>query len=251
MHDIASHGAYVNLLCPLCGAEGRKLFQIRSYDIDKCLECGFVYVRNVPSHEFLAECYRGLCGTKEEYAPQEKFGKKLKNWWFAKRISYLAKNRRRVLEVGYAHGNLLKALQREARFEIEGIDYTEGPLQHLQSLGLNVSLSSLEDKNYPDGHFDIVVGLHVLEHVQNPIQFICEVRRVLSPGGLVYLQLPCLTYWRARLAGARWRGFSPPYHLWFFSPRTARLFLSKYGFRVRSAHCLSNRAHLTVVAEKA
>ena len=135
-------------------------------------------------------------------------------------------------------------------FEIEGIDYSEGTLKQLQSRGFNVSISSVEDKIYPGGRFDVIIGMHVLEHVQDPNRFISEVHRILSPGGLIYFQVPCITHWRARLAGKNWKHFTPPGHLWYFGPRTMRLFLSKHGFRVGSAHCLSNRTHLTVVAEK-
>src|ERR1700693_4910130 len=156
-------GAYENHLCPLCETKGEEYLRMGEYYIDKCTNCGFVYVRDVPSEEFLANYYRPLYGVSpEEYVPPGKIHKKLKNWWFAKRIKHLAKNRRRVLEIGHGHGYLLKALQREGIFEVEGIDYSDGPLQHLKSFGLNVSLSSLEDKKYPAGRFDVIVGLQIL-----------------------------------------------------------------------------------------
>jgi hypothetical protein len=86
--------------------------------------------------------------------------------------------------------------------------------------------------------------------VQDPLSFIAEIRRILSPRGRIYFQIPSPAHWRARRDGTAWRGFSPPFHLWYFSPKSIRLFLAKQGFRVLSAHCISNRAHLTVVAEK-
>jgi SAM-dependent methyltransferase len=251
MQNVSSHGAYQNLVCPLCDGKSQEYLQKGEYFIDKCANCEFFYVRNVPSDQFLADYYRTFCGdSPEQYVPERRLHKKLKNWWFARRIKGLAIQRRRVLEIGYAHGNLLKALQREGTFEVEGIDYSEGPLQHLKSLGLNVSISSVEAKNYPDEYFDVVVAIQVLEHVHQPIRFITEVHRVLSRRGRIYFQVPCPTYWRSRLAGKRWKCFWPPGHLWYFSPKAIRIFLSKYGFRVISAHCFSNRAHLTVVAEK-
>jgi ubiquinone/menaquinone biosynthesis C-methylase UbiE len=151
---------------------------------------------------------------------------------------------------GVGHGQAYDNRACPLCIEVEGTDYSEGPLQHLKSLCLNVSVASIESKNYPDEHFDVIVGLHVLEHVQNPIRFISEMRRVLSRGGRIYFQVPCPTYWRARLQGTRWKAFTPPWHLWYFSPRSMRLFLSQHGFRVISAHRLSHRAHLTVTAEK-
>jgi SAM-dependent methyltransferase len=247
----AAGAGYRNDSCPVCEQQGQAFHHKDGYDIDRCTHCGFLYVRNIPSSDFLIKAYEPLLGTTQDYVPEQRQHKQLKNWWFAKRIRHVAGHRKRLLEVGYAAGNLLKALQRERVFELEGIDYSEGPYKHLKELGLTVSLSSIEDKKYPDEAFDMVVGLHVLEHVQNPMSFIREVHRVLSPQGRIYFQVPCPTYWRARLAGRNWRGFSPPFHLWYFSPRSIRLFLIRHGFRVLSAHRISHRAHLTVVAEKA
>jgi SAM-dependent methyltransferase len=252
MEDVAGGEGYENRSCPCCGNAGRAYFQFGDYAVDACPDCRFVYVRNIPSEDVLAAHYRQYCGAESaSYVPEQRRHKRLKNWWFADRLRRIAGPRRRLLEIGYAHGNLLKALQRQGYFEITGIDFSEAPLAHLQALGLDVSVASLADKSYPAGRFDVVVGLHVLEHVQNPIRFMREVHRVLSPAGRIYFQVPCVTYWRARLAGTRWKAFGPPDHLWYFSPRAMRLFLAKCGFRVLSAHCLSHRAHLTVVAEKA
>ena len=244
--------------CPLCAGASKNYTEVDGvagtgrYFIDSCTACGFVYTRNVPSSTFLRECYRAGHTTGAEFVPDDRFHKKLKNWLFAKRIRQIAKpGRARVLEIGYARGHLLKALHNEGSFEVEGIDFGEATFRHLKSLGLNVSLASIEDKNYPAGHFDVVVGLHVLEHVQDPFKFIAEVHRILAPAGRLYLQIPTVAHWRARRAGKAWRALTPPFHLWFFAPKTIRLFLSKHGFRVISAHCLSHRTHLTVVAEKA
>src|SRR5262245_18912535 len=251
MKDIRQGEAYDNRACPLCNGTAREYFQKDGHAIDRCPSCDFIYVRNVPSDQYLADWYHTFCGENpDHYEPDRRLHKRLKNWWFARRIKRLARGRGRVLEIGYAHGNLLKALQRQGGQEVEGIDYSEGPLQHLKSLGLNVSVASIERKNYPDEHFDVIVGLHVLEHVQNPIGFISEVRRVLRSRGRIYFQVPCPTYWRARLQGTRCRAFTPPWHLWYFSPKAMRIFLSQHGFRVISAHRLSHRAHLTVTAEK-
>jgi SAM-dependent methyltransferase len=35
--------------------------------------------------------------------------------------------------------------------------------------------------------FDMVVGMHVIEHTQNPSRFVGEIKRILKPGGRLYV----------------------------------------------------------------
>jgi SAM-dependent methyltransferase len=40
------------------------------------------------------------------------------------------------------------------------------------------------------GAAEAVLCSHVLEHVENPLEFLREVRRVLAPGGICFLAIP-------------------------------------------------------------
>ena len=62
---------------------------------------------------------------------------------------------------------------------------------------------------FPDGHFNSVVCWSVLEHVPDPQLAIAEMRRVLKPGGSIWIQVPFLfpyhadpyDYWRVTSSG--------------------------------------------------
>jgi SAM-dependent methyltransferase len=47
--------------------------------------------------------------------------------------------------------------------------------------------------SFPDKSFDLVYCSHVLEHIQDDLAAIKEVRRVLSPGGVAILPVPILS----------------------------------------------------------
>ena len=42
----------------------------------------------------------------------------------------------------------------------------------------------------PDGHFDIVIFAHVIEHIENGEQVIGELAKKLKPGGQMYIECP-------------------------------------------------------------
>jgi SAM-dependent methyltransferase len=62
---------------------------------------------------------------------------------------------------------------------------------------------------FPDGHFDVVISNHVIEHVGDSIaqrRHLAELRRVLGPAGVGYLAVP-----------NRWQIVAPHYRLAFLS----------------------------------
>jgi SAM-dependent methyltransferase len=69
----------------------------------------------------------------------------------------------------------------------------------------------VEDLQFPDNYFNAVVCWSVLEHVPSPLHAISEMRRVLRPGGLIWVQLPFLfpyhadphDFWRVTPSGLR------------------------------------------------
>jgi len=56
----------------------------------------------------------------------------------------------------------------------------------------NFSLADLNQSQtpYEDDSFDLVIAEHVIEHIQDPLQFISEVIWICKPGGHFYIEAP-------------------------------------------------------------
>lgn len=54
----------------------------------------------------------------------------------------------------------------------------------------DVQKVDIMNMKFPDYSFDIVIANHVLEHVDDYGEALCEIQRVLRPGGLAILQTP-------------------------------------------------------------
>ncbi len=69
-----------------------------------------------------------------------------------------------------------------------------------------------------DGSLDAVTMWHALEHVPDPVATLALARRLLRPGGVLYVSVPNLDSLQADVAGTRWCYADIPRHLTHFSP---------------------------------
>ncbi len=126
------------------------------------------------------------------------------HWWFVGRrriiISFveeicrkMKRERPRILDVGCGTGANLEML---ARFgETEGVDVSEEALAFCRARGLeNVRQGAAERLPYEDGAFDLVTALDVVEHLDDDVAGLSEMRRVLRPGGRALLFVPAFMF---------------------------------------------------------
>lgn len=99
----------------------------------------------------------------------------------------------RILELGCGRGENCSALKElYPDSEIHGIDLMdESEIPEF----IIYTKQNLEDSPLPysDDHFDAILFVHVIEHLQNPIKLGAEIFRVLKPGGTIYVETPNFT----------------------------------------------------------
>jgi SAM-dependent methyltransferase len=126
------------------------------------------------------------------------------HWWFAGRRRIISsfveeicrkmkRERPRILDVGCGTGANLEML---ARFgDVEGVDVSEEALAFCRARGLeNVRHGAAERLPYEDGAFDLVTALDVVEHLDDDVAGLSEMRRVLRPGGRALLFVPAFMF---------------------------------------------------------
>jgi SAM-dependent methyltransferase len=99
--------------------------------------------------------------------------------------------------------------------------------------GRDVRCGSLEAHDLPPRAFDHITLAHVLEHFHDPIAALDEVRRLLRPGGRVWINQPNLGSLGRAEFGRHWRGLEPPRHMVLMTPARLLEILHDRGF-VRS-----------------
>jgi len=126
------------------------------------------------------------------------------HWWYAgrRRIirSFLARvcqnfqaQRPRILDVGCGTGANLELL---AEFgETEGVDISHDALAFCRERGFgNVRHGAAERLPHDDNTFDVVTALDVIEHLDDDLASLKEMRRVLRTNGRVLLFVPAFMF---------------------------------------------------------
>lgn len=126
------------------------------------------------------------------------------HWWYAGRRKILTDfveeicrkvtdRRPRILDVGCGTGANLMMLSQYG--DAEGVDVSEDALSFCRERGLEkVTLGEAEKLPYEDGTFDLVTAFDVVEHIDDDLAGLREMRRVLRPGGHVLLFVPTFMF---------------------------------------------------------
>ncbi len=94
-----------------------------------------------------------------------------------------------LVDVGCGMGALLRQA-RDRGWRGIGFDLSPEAVARARAEGLEVHESSWPPCALPDDSVDAVVFLNVLDHLPRPFAALEEARRVLRPGGLLYVRVP-------------------------------------------------------------
>lgn len=137
---------------------------------------------------------------------------------------------KRLLDIGCHVGNLVQAAS-EIGFDAHGIDLDPVATARGRRLGRALQNRPLEDVKET---FDVVVLVHVLEHVHELRTFLFHLERVLVRGGLAFIYVPHYRGLIPRLMRENWMGWVPQQHVWHFTPTTlARSVETSTRLRIR------------------
>jgi SAM-dependent methyltransferase len=95
---------------------------------------------------------------------------------------------------------------------------------------MTVYESALPRTGLRDETYDAVTMSHVIEHLHDPVSALQEVRRILKPGGTLWIVTPNVESIGHRRFGVNWRGLEPPRHLVLFSGASLAEALDRAGF---------------------
>jgi 2-polyprenyl-3-methyl-5-hydroxy-6-metoxy-1,4-benzoquinol methylase len=199
--------------CFFCGSKDSHEAAIRKDGlvIKECSNCGLAFVDPRPSPVQLAQYYDSgyFNGAKDFFHGKDYCLERDKSirtgavTGYQEIVANFDVAGKTVLDVGCASGALLCLLRGRKAKEVVGIDTAEYPVSFgVKQYGLDLRLVALERAGLPDAYFDLITLIDVIEHVENLKAFLTELRRVLKPGGSIFIITP--NYQAYQLARAKW-----------------------------------------------
>ena len=98
-----------------------------------------------------------------------------------------------VMDVGCSSGFLLEDLRKHfPEVSLIGADYLTGLLERLSQKLTNIPLLQFDLRNSPleNKSLDAVTCINVLEHIDDDQKALCEIYRILRPGGIAHIEVP-------------------------------------------------------------
>lgn len=221
------------LTCPVCeGSESETFIDFEELTFTACSTCGVLYKsrqaaalgRGYEADYFqrggaqylrrfehrVRKCQRQLLATLE-FMPQA----------------------RSVLDVGCSAGYVMEAAKRLG-LESAGTDISAFAVEFCRQRGHVAEVGELERLPFPDASFDILTAKHTLEHTIRPLRALAEFKRVLRPGGVVFLVVPDADYFKRYLMPRRGPYFRPAalgwQHCVYYGDRQLAAAATRAGF---------------------
>lgn len=194
-----------------------------------CQACGFLTYLPRPSSEDIARKYEFLSSQaappRSQLAPsaldRERSGQLLDFF-----LPFMVGSR--TLDFGGGTGALLTRFADEG-FDCNVVDYVKGTVPGVTRLG-----STLKD--IADGEtFDNLIACHVFEHLADPFVVACELRKRLSPCGVLLVEVPL------EIIGGLPRLREPVTHVNFFCESSLRSLLERARFEVLTCRTMPSR----------
>jgi len=192
----------------------------------RCPECGHI-------RRDLSCCHAGA--RDHAYGGSESYDRLRNSLTFRRMIRLMKKHRilpRSVFEIGFGSGLILR------KFLDQGIDVS-GVERNMLEIEIDAEVkkrgtlhfAEAEKYEFQKDSCDLIYGVHLVEHLDNPSKVFEGSYRALRKGGMLYLITPGGDSSGLRRFGDAWWNLEDPTHVRFFSAESISLALGKAGFK--------------------
>ena len=213
-------------LCLICnGSNINTLSGYERHDLLKCENCGFVFMRKIPTGTELENYYSIYAYEKEKKIPEPT------RLSFENLLDSFEKYRQnnRILDVGCGEGWILE-LAMNRGWETYGTEFSSKAIEICENKGIKMYAGVLKPENIKERDFDVIVSSETIEHINNPREELANIHQLLRTGGLFYITTPNFNSYLRRMMKDKYAIIKYPEHLSYYTATTLNKLLSETGF---------------------
>ena len=210
--------------CLICGSSDLHVLEsYKAAHLSKCANCSFVFSNLKPTVQELEKHYEGY--GRNDYLSRVTVKR------YNELLDYFERFRKsnKILDIGCGIGYFLVEAQKRG-WEVYGTEYTDAAIKICKSKEIHIQKGPLDANKYEAHSFDIVCSFEVIEHINNPVEELFEIKKILRKDGLVYVTTPNFNAIERYILKSKYNVICYPEHLSYYTARTLNNLFSSNGF---------------------
>jgi len=210
-------------ICIICNKKSDFLMKKEEFDIYRCSSCTLVFIHPQLSPNFLKEeiySYKSGYQAGKNHDLTRLFPDRNQQ----KILNFFEKQKRgSVLDIGCSIGSMMYFLRKKG-FNPQGVELNARTAMIAERNGFTVFRDFLEKANFSPKSFDYIFIGDIIEHVNDPRNFLSLCRGFLKESGKIIIVTPnldcfwsCSGFWLWKTFAIPWSSITPPHHLFQFS----------------------------------
>ena len=197
-------------------------------------------MQKFPKPDYGKEYYEGKSGlTARLFQP-------IASLFYSIRSAYPEKTNIELwIDIGAGEGGYLKTVTAKRKI---GVEVSSAGRKLMKQTGLE-TMTEKEFLQSKGLHADVISFWHVLEHVENPWDYLAAARKNLNKSGKIVIGVPNVDSFEFKLFKKYWFHLVPRHHLWHYSPKSMRMLLKKNNFSLEKTDYWSLEHHLTGILQ--
>ena len=234
--------------CPVCGQ--KDIYRVLStedftvsherFEIWECRDCTLRFTQNAPAAGeigpyYKSETYISHSDTREGFV--NKLYHRVREHTLIQKKRLIEKltpgssRQNSILDVGSGTGAFLNTMK-QSGWKVTGLEPDENAKRKAKEL-YQLSLGSSENLfSLPAESLDAITMWHVLEHVHQLHAYLKQLRKILKPGGNLFIAVPNYTSFDQHIYKEYWAAYDVPRHLYHFSPWAMNKLLSLHEMQL-------------------
>lgn len=214
--------------CKICGAEAEhKVYQVKEmyfgtgeeFTYFECGQCQCMQIASIPDNlgDFYGNEYYSFSVQKIPKVAEDKI------------------NETRILDVGCGAGKWLLERYEEGHVNLFGCDpFIEQDIYYEPCI--QIKKCTIHEMQ---GTFDLIRLGDSFEHMDDPLETLMSIKRLLSDDGMGIINMPLFPSAAYDVCGVSWYGWDAPRHLFLHSRKSMEYLCGKAGLKIEEVRCNS------------